>query len=138
MKNKIKMNEAFLRNCEGFMFEEVLLDKIETFLKPDNKYGMTLKGLTQVSPRDFTAVLGDGSPVFTRAEVNKVIKLLGNFELTLKNMVCHNYDGRGELCEGHNNLDYEDDVPYASKEIEAAATKVYEDLKDFEPINKTQ
>ena len=132
------MNEAFLRNCEGFMFEEVLLDKIETFLKPDNKYGMTLKGLTQVSPRDFTAVLGDGSPVFTRAEVNKVIKLLGNFELTLKNMVCHNYDGRGELCEGHNNLDYEEDVPFAPKEIEAAAEKVYEDLKDFEPISKTQ
>ena len=91
MKNKIKLSQAFLRNCEGFMFEEILLDKIDSFLKPDHKYGMTLKGLTQVSPRDFTAVLGDGSPVFTRAEVNKVIKLLGNFELTLKNMVCHNY-----------------------------------------------
>ena len=99
---------------------------------------MTLKGLTQVSPRDFTAVLGDGSPVFTRAEVNKVIKLLGNFELTLKNMVCHNYDSRGELCDGHNNLDYENDIPHASPEIEAAAEKVFEDIKNFEPINQTQ
>jgi len=138
MKNKIKLSQAFLRNCEGFMFEEILLDKIDSFLKPDHKYGMTLKGLTQVSPRDFTAVLGDGSPVFTRAEVNKVIKLLGNFELTLKNMVCHNYDSRGELCDGHNNLDYENDIPHASPEIEAAAEKVFEDIKNFEPINQTQ
>ena len=135
MTNKIKLNEAFLRNCEGFMFEDILLDKIETFLKPDNEYGMTLKGLAQISPRDFTAVLGDGSPTFTKTEVNKVIKLLSNFELTLKNMVCHNYDGRGRLCEGHNNLDYEDDIPYAPLEIEAAAEKVYEDVKNLEPIN---
>jgi len=136
MKNKIKISEAFLRNCEGFMFEEVLLDKIDTFLKPDHKYGMTLKGLTQVSPRDFTATLGDGSPVFTKAEVNKVIKLLGNFDLNLKNMVCHDYDSRGERCEGFNNLDYEsNDVYQADPQIEAQAEKVFEDIKNFEPVN---
>ena len=134
MKNKIKISEAFLRNCEGFMFEEVLLDKIDTYLKPDHKHGMTLKGLTKISPRDFTTTLGDGSPIFTRAEVNKVIKLLSNFELTLKNMVCHDYDNRGEKCPGHNNLDYEsNDVTIADPLIEEAAEKVYEDLKDFEP-----
>ena len=134
MKNKIKISEAFLRNCEGFMFEDVLLDKIDTYLKPDHKHGMTLAGLTKVSPRDFTATLGDGTPIFTRAEVNRVIKLLGNFELTLKNMVCHNYDHRGNLCEGHNNLDYESsDGDIAHPEIEAQAEKVLEDLQDFEP-----
>ena len=30
------------------MFEQVLLDKIDT----DHEHGMTLKGLTNVSPRD--------------------------------------------------------------------------------------
>ena len=130
--NVIKISEAFLRNCEGFMFEEVLLDKIDTYLKPDNKLGMTLKGLTQVSPRDFTATLGDGSPIFTKAEVNKVIKLLGNFDLTLKDMVRHDYDNRGNKVEGYNNLDYEDGH-IASPEIEAAAEKVWEDVKDFGP-----
>ena len=46
--NKIKISEAFLRNCEGFMFEQVLLDKIDTYLKTDHEHGMTLKGLTNV------------------------------------------------------------------------------------------
>ena len=132
--NKVKISEAFLRNCEGFMFEEELLDKIDTYLKPDHKYGMTLKGLTNVSPRDFTATLGDGSPIFTRAEVNKVIKLLGYFDLTLKDMVRHDYDNRGNKVEGYNNLDYESsDGEIAHPEIEAQAEKVFEDLQDFEP-----
>lgn len=130
--NVIKISEAFLRNCEGFMFEEVLLDKIDTYLKPDNKLGMTLKGLTQVSPRDFTATLGDGSPIFTKAEVNKVIRLLGYFDLTLKNMVRHDYNSRGEKCSGYNNLDYEDGH-VATPELEAEAEKVWEDVKDFSP-----
>jgi len=132
--NKVKISEAFLRNCEGFMFEEELLDKIDTYLKPDHKYGMTLKGLTNVSPRDFTATLGDGSPIFTRAEINKVIKLLGYFDLTLKDMVRHDYDNRGNKVEGYNNLDYEEsDGEIAHPEIEAQAEKVLEDLQNFEP-----
>ena len=138
--NKIKISKAFLRNCEGFMFEEELLDKIDTYLKPDNKFGMTLRGLTNVSPRDFTLRLGDGTPMFTRTEVNKVIKLLSNFHLTLKDMVCHDYDNRGNKVDGNNNLDYEDlenDPPFASPEIESAAEKVLEDLKDFEPSTST-
>tara|TARA_Y100000004_G_C8927758_1_gene418420 strand:+ start:226 stop:648 length:423 start_codon:yes stop_codon:yes gene_type:complete len=138
--NKVKISRAFLRNCEGFMFEEELLDKIDTYLKPDHKYGMTLKGLTNVSPRDFTATLGDGSPIFTRSEVNKIIKLLGYFDLTLKDMVRHDYDNRGNKVEGYNNLDYEEleyDSPPASPEIEKAAEKVLEDLKDFEPTTST-
>lgn len=134
--NKIKISEAFLRNCEGFIFEKTILDKIDTYLKPDNELGMTLKGLSEVSPRDLTMELGDEGPIFTRGEINKIIDLLGNFELTLKNMVCHNYDSRGNKCEGHNNLDYEDGH-IASEEIEAAAEKVWEDVKDFGPETPT-
>ena len=139
MNNKIKISEASLRNCEGFMFEDILLDKIDTYLKPDHVHGMTLQGLTKVSPRDFTAVLGDGAAAFSRAEINRVIKLLGNFDLTLKNMVCHDYDNKGERCGGFNNLDYElNDMSIADPKIEAEAEKAFEDIKNFEPINLTQ
>ena len=132
MIDKVKISQAFLRNCEGFMFEKTILDKIDTYLKPDNELGMTLKGLSQVSPRDLTMNLGEEGPIFTRGEVNKIIDLLGKFDLTLKNMVRHDYNSRGEKCSGYNNVDYEDGH-IASPEIEAAAEKVWEDVKDFGP-----
>ena len=83
---KIKISEAFLRNCEGFMFEQVLLDKIDTYLKTDHEHGMTLKGLTNVSPRDLTATLGDGNPIFSKTEVSKIINLLAKFDLSLNSI----------------------------------------------------
>ena len=129
--NKIKISEAFLRNCEGFMFEQVLLDKIDTYLKTDHEHGMTLKGLTNVSPRDLTATLGDGNPIFSKTEVSKIINLLAKFDLSLKDMATHCYNSRGERVTD-SNLDYEINN-IAAPEIESAAEKTWEEVQDFEP-----
>ena len=129
--NKIKISEAFLRNCEGFMFEQVLLDKIDTYLKIDHEHGMTLKGLTNVSPRDLTATLGDGNPIFSKTEVSKIINLLAKFDLSLKDMATHCYNSRGVRVTD-TNLDYEINN-IAAPEIEAAAEKTWEEVQDFEP-----
>ena len=104
------------------MFEQVLLDKIDTYLKTDHEHGMTLKGLTNVSPRDLTATLGDGNPIFSKTEVSKIINLLAKFDLSLKDMATHCYNSRGERVTD-SNLDYEINE-YAAPEIESQQKKL--------------
>jgi len=88
---KIKIKDANLYNCEGFMTDIELVDKINTVFKTDTEVGMTLHGLTQVAPRDFFAsTMGDGEGFFTKAEMARVIKYLYTFDLTLNNMVVAN------------------------------------------------
>ena len=136
MKNKIKISEAFLRNCEGFMHEVHLVFKLEKFFTSKKKKSLTLKDLTQLSPNDIMGPRDkDGNPEFSKAEVNRIIKYLGWFNLTLADMVlAKTVNDLGEVIQ-HTNLDYENDIPYASPEIEAEAVKVFEDVKNFEPIN---
>ena len=44
----IKVSEANLYNCEGFMFETELVDKLNSFFKHKNELGMTLKELAEI------------------------------------------------------------------------------------------
>src|SRR5210317_973685 len=135
----IKANKAYLHNCEGFMYETELVEKINNHFETPKK-GMTLDGLASLEPRDFftESKKNPGGYWFTPQEVKKIIKLLGEFGYTLQNMAFTNKYAYGQLT-SRSNVDWGDDeVPTAPKEIEDAATKVYEDLKDFEPINQTQ
>ena len=50
---KIKTKDANLYNCEGFMTDIELVDKINNTFKNDTELGMTLAGLIEISPRDF-------------------------------------------------------------------------------------
>jgi len=63
---KIKIKDANLYNCEGFMTDMELVDKINTVFKTDNSHntkgdgetivGMTLAGLIEVAPREFFTI----------------------------------------------------------------------------------
>lgn len=48
----IKANKAYLHNCEGFMYETKLVEKINNHFETPKK-GMTLDGLASLEPRDF-------------------------------------------------------------------------------------
>ena len=87
--------------------------------------------MTNVSPRDLTATLGDGNPIFSKTEVSKIINLLAKFDLSLKDMATHCYNSRGERVTD-SNLDYEINN-IAAPEIESAAEKTWEEVQDFEP-----
>jgi len=138
----VKISEALLQNCEGFMHEVELVKKInEYFADPkDRKQSLrptlTLCDLSQLEPTDLFITDDDGNQVFSKSEINKIIKLLGYYDLTLANLVKHDYyDNRGNLVKACN-LDYEDldfDSPKASPEIEEAAEIDYEITKDYEP-----
>jgi hypothetical protein len=92
--------------------------------------------LSQLEPTDLFITDDDGNQVFSKSEINKIIKLLGYYDLTLTNLVKHDYyDNLGNLVKACN-LDYEDldfDSPKASPDIEKAAEIDYEITKDLEP-----
>ena len=91
---KIKIKDANLYNCEGFMTDMELVDKINDTFKNDTELGMTLAGLIEVAPRDFFTPMGDREILFTRSEVEKVIKYLDAFGLSLNQMVRANKSKR--------------------------------------------
>ena len=130
----IKANKAYLHNCEGFMYEIDLVEKINNHFETPKK-GMTLDGLASLEPRDFftESKKNPNTGWFTPQEVRRIIKLLGEFGYTLNNMAYTNKYAYGQLT-SRSNVDWGDEVPTAPKEIEEAAEKVYEDLKDFEPL----
>lgn len=134
---KVKISKANLYNCEGFMFEVDLVDKLNTYFKYEDEFGMTLKELSQIQPRDFMLKLGkDQEPVFTKAEVKKIIKLLGWFNLIPEAMAtCEVVDQDGRVRQ-YSNVDHELPQVLPDKEQEAldkAAEITYEITKDFEP-----
>ncbi len=132
----IKANKAYLQNCEGFMYETKLVEKINNHFETPKK-GMTLDGLANLEPKDFLNVGKDNVHRFTKDDLNKILKLLGTFGYTLKNMACSSKYRWGQLVE-RTNVDWGDEISVAPKEIEDAAEKVFEDVKNFEPINQTQ
>ena len=95
---KIKIKDANLYNCEGFMTDIELVDKINNTFKNDTELGMTLAGLIEISPRDFFLPVPNGesghTSVFTKVEVDRVIKYLNAFGLTLNQMVIANKSKR--------------------------------------------
>jgi len=91
---QIKTKDANLYNCEGFMTDMELVDKINNSFKNDTEFGMTLAGLIEVAPRDFFSPMGDGEIMFTKSEVDKVIKYLDAFGLSLNQMVRANKSKR--------------------------------------------
>ena len=91
---KIKTKDANLYNCEGFMTDIELVDKINNTFKNDTELGMTLAGLIEISPRDFFLPGRGGEILFTKGEVNRVIKYLNAFGLTLNQMVIANKSKR--------------------------------------------
>jgi ketol-acid reductoisomerase len=115
-----------------------LVEKINNHFETPKK-GMTLDGLASLEPRDFftESKKNPGTGWFTPQEVKKIIKLLSEFGYTLQNMAYSNKYRYGQLVE-NTNVDWGDEIPVAPKEIEEAATKVFEDIKNFEPINQTQ
>jgi len=91
---KIKIKDANLYNCEGFMTDSELVDKINTAFKTGNSHntkedgetimGMTLHDLIQIQPRDFFTPTGDGETLFTKLEVNRIIMVFGSTAIILK------------------------------------------------------
>ena len=133
---KIKIKDANLYNCEGFMTDIELVDKINTIFKTDTEVGMTLHGLTQVAPRDFFAsTMGDGEGFFTKAEMARVIKYLYTFDLTLNNMVVANKykTAYGESRQIQvTNLDTEPAMTYGYKPTDAELDKAVEENEAFQ------
>jgi hypothetical protein len=130
----IKANKAYLHNCEGFMYEIDLVEKINNHFETPKK-GMTLDGLASLEPRDFftESKKNPNTGWFTPQEVKKIIKLLGEFGYSLNNMAYANKYAYGQLT-SRSNVDWGDDeVPTAPKEIEEAAEIDYEITKDLEP-----
>ena len=102
----INIKEANLYNCEGFMYNAEIVDKINTAFKTDTETGMTLHGLTKIPPRDFVTVLdSEGNHFFSKKEIDLVINLLFKFNLTLKHMATHNKYKYGELVIETNVVD---------------------------------
>ena len=95
---RIKIKDANLYNCEGFMTDIELVDKINDTFKEDTEFGMTLAGLIEIAPRDFFLPVPNGegaqASVFTKVEVDRVIKYLSAFGLTLNQMVIANKSKR--------------------------------------------
>ena len=133
---KIKIKDANLYNCEGFMTDIELVDKINTVFKTDTEVGMTLHGLTQVAPRDFFAsTMGDGEGFFTKAEMARVIKYLYTFDLTLNNMVVANKykTAYGESRQIQvTNLDTEPAMTYGYNPTDAELDKCVEENEAFQ------
>ena len=133
---KIKIKDANLYNCEGFMTDIELVDKINTVFKTDTEVGMTLHGLTQVAPRDFFAsTMGDGEGFFTKAEMARVIKYLYTFDLTLNNMVVANKykTAYGESRQIQvTNLDVQPSVTYGRHPTDAEVDQAFEEAEAFQ------
>ncbi len=58
----IKANKAYLQNCEGFMYEVELVEKINNHFETTKK-GMTLDGLTNLEPKDFFRITESAAPL---------------------------------------------------------------------------
>ena len=143
---KIKTKDANLYNCEGFMTDIELVDKINNTFKNDTELGMTLAGLIEISPRDFFLPVPNGegahTSVFTKAEVDRVIKYLNAFGLTLNQMVIANKSKRyyGEVRQIQTtNLDTEvskveigRDLTDAEVDKAFAETEQWQDIIDKE------
>ena len=147
---KIKIKEANLYNCEGFMTDSELVDKINTAFKTGNSHntkedgetimGMTLHDLIQIQPRDFFTPTGDGETLFAKLEVNRIIKYLNAFDLTLNKMVTTNkykrllYSEEPVLIEKTNiEVDEKPKVEYGREPTDAEVDKAFEDAEAFQP-----
>ena len=134
---KIKIKDANLYNCEGFMTDIELVDKINNTFKNDTDLGMTLAGLIEISPRDFFMPVGGGEIIFTKSEVNKVIKYLNAFGLTLNQMVMANKSKRyyGEvrqIQETNLELEKKPTTEYGRKPTDAEVDKAFEEAEAFQ------
>ena len=135
---KIKIKDANLYNCEGFMTDIELVDKINNTFKNDTELGMTLAGLIEISPRDFFLPVQGGEILFTKAEVDKVIKYLNAFGLTLNQMVIANKSKRyyGEVRQIQvTNLDTEEShVEYGRDLTDEEVDKGFEEAEQWQDI----
>ena len=139
---KIKIKDANLYNCEGFMTDIKLVDKINDTFKNDTELGMTLAGLIEISPRDFFLPVPNGesghTSVFTKVEVDRVIKYLNAFGLTLNQMVRANkskryYDEVRQI--QTTNLDTEvPKVEIGRKPTDAEVDKAFEEAAQWQDI----
>ena len=132
---QIKTKDANLYNCEGFMTDMELVDKINNSFKNDTEFGMTLAGLIEVAPRDFFSPIGNGEIMFTKSEVDKVIKYLDAFGLSLNQMVRANKSKRhnGEVRQIQvTNLDTEPAMTYGYKPTDAELDKAVEENEAFQ------
>ena len=135
---KIKTKDANLYNCEGFMTDIELVDKINDTFKNDTELGMTLAGLIEIAPRDFFLPVQGGEILFTKAEVDKVIKYLNAFGLTLNQMVIANKSKRyyGQLRQIQTtNLDTEvSKVEIGREPTDAEVDKAFEEAGEWQDI----
>ena len=132
---KIKIKDANLYNCEGFMTDLELVDKINNSFKNDTEFGMTLAGLIEVAPRDFFSPIGNGEIMFTKSEVDKVIKYLDAFGLSLNQMVRANKSKRhnGEVRQIQvTNLDVQPSVTYGRHPTDAEVDQAFEEAEAFQ------
>ena len=134
---KIKTKDANLYNCEGFMTDIELVDKINNTFKNDTDLGMTLAGLVEISPRDFFMPVGGGEIIFTKSEVDKVIKYLNAFGLTLNQMVIANKSKRyyGEVRQiQETNLELEKKpiIEYGRHPTDAEVDQAFEEAEAFQ------
>jgi len=132
---QIKTKDANLYNCEGFMTDMELVDKINNSFKNDTEFGMTLAGLIEVAPRDFFSPMGDGEIMFTKSEVDKVIKYLDAFGLSLNQMVRANKSKRsgGEVRQIQvTNLDVQPSVTYGRHPTDAEVDQAFEENEAFQ------
>ena len=132
---QIKTKDANLYNCEGFMTDMELVDKINNSFKNDTEFGMTLAGLIEVAPRDFFSPIGDGEIMFTKSEVDKVIKYLDAFGLSLNQMVRANKSKRsgGEVRQIQvTNLDVQPSVTYGRHPTDAEVDQAFEEAEAFQ------
>ena len=135
---KIKAKDANLYNCEGFMTDIELVDKINNTFKNDTDIGMTLDGLTKIEPRDFYTAVKEGETLFTKAEMAKIIKYLSAFGLTLNQMVIANKSKRyyGEVRQVQvTNLDTEvPKVAIGREPTDAEVDQAFEEAKEWQDI----
>ena len=132
---QIKTKDANLYKCEGFMTDMELVDKINNSFKNDTEFGMTLAGLIEVAPRDFFSPIGEGEIMFTKSEVDKVIKYLDALDLTLNNMVVANKykTAYGESRQIQvTNLDVQPSVTYGRHPTDAEVDQAFEEAEAFQ------
>ena len=139
---QIKIKDANLYNCEGFMTDIELVDKINDTFKEDTEFGMTLAGLIEIAPRDFFLPVPNGegahTSVFTKVEVDRVIKYLSAFGLTLNQMVIANkskryYDEVRQI--QTTNLDTEvPKVAIGREPTDAEVDQAFEEAEEWQDI----
>ena len=134
---KIKTKDANLYNCEGFMTDIELVDKINNTFKNDTELGMTLDGLTKIQPRDFYTAVKEGETLFTKTEMARIIKYLSAFGLTLNQMVIANKSKRyyGEvrqIQETNLELEKKPTTEYGRKPTDAEVDKAFEEAEAFQ------